>query len=603
MTGLVPDARITLGSFPTRWEARGLGWLGLLVTLAFTFGLWSYFSHDLERRETDRFRQIAQLRVDALVERMNAYERMLRGAAGLFAASDNVTREQWRRYVAQLDLDYFLPGIQGTGFAVVLPAQQLAEHEQAVRAAGLPHYTVHPVYERDVYTSIVFLEPASGRNLRAFGYDMYSDPTRRAAMNRARDTGQPAMTRKVRLVQETNKNVQPGVLMYMPVYERHLPTTTLLERRRALIGWVYCPFRAIELMRSVFTEASRDTEDIVYDGPPSEANLLYASAGASRDALQTVDFPIEIAGVGWTVRMRSSELFEGRINRAQPQVVLVVGVLMSLLIATLLFVDALHMRQLEREVHERTAQLVKARDEAEMASRAKSAFLGTVSHELRTPLNAIIGFSSVLLQDEVKPEQRKQLAIINRSGLQLLELIKEILDITSIEAGHLYMQIEPVELRRVLEEQCESLHASAREAGLYVRLVDCDPALRVMADAGRLGQVVRNLLSNAIKFTDGGGVSLRCRGEGSVARIEIEDTGIGIPPEHRATLFTPFQRAGKGNDNRPGTGLGLAISRRLVEAMGGTIGFESEVGRGSRFWFTVPLAQAAELREPHERRA
>jgi signal transduction histidine kinase len=600
---LLRDRKNVSSSFPNRREARGLGWLGLLVTLGFTLGLWRYSSLDVERQEADRFRQLAAQWAAELTERMRACERLLRGTTGLFAASEVVTREEFRRYIAQLDLDEVLPGNQGVGFAAVIPRASLAAHERSVRAEGFSDYTVHPVYARDVYTSIVFLEPFAGRNLRAFGYDMYSEPTRRAAMNRARDTATPAMTHKVRLVQETGSDVQPGFLLYMPVYARNQPTSTLLERRRALAGWVYSPFRAFDLVDAVFAGAADDTEVVVFDGAPDDKDLLYASPAAARVAEHTVDIPIDVAGVRWTARIRSSEAFEERVTDTQPQVVLLGGTLLSVLIAAVLFVDSLHRRRLEHEVHERTAQLVAARDEAESASRAKSAFLATVSHELRTPLNAIIGFSSVLLQGDVTPEQRKQLAIINRSGLRLLELIREILDITSIEAGHLYVQIAPVDLSRLLAEQCDAVQEPAREAGLYVKLVDCDPSLQVMADAGRLTQIVRNLLANAVKFTDRGGVTVRCRREGATALVEIEDTGIGIAPEHRAALFKPFQRAVKGRDNRPGTGLGLAISRRLIEAMGGSIGFESEVDRGSRFWFTLPLAEARELSASRERPA
>jgi PAS domain S-box-containing protein len=258
-----------------------------------------------------------------------------------------------------------------------------------------------------------------------------------------------------------------------------------------------------------------------------------------------------------------------------------------------------YQETMEELVSERTRDLIAARDEAESASRAKSAFLATVSHELRTPLNAIIGFSSLLLEDppmEDLAEQHKQLTIIRESGEQLLTLVREILDLTSIEAGRLSLQICPLRLRDVINDQVRCAQAEASSRGLDLTVEDCDESIMVLADAQRVGQVIRNLLANAIKFTDAGRVSVRAVVAGDKARIEVEDTGVGIAPERHTELFMPFQRIEEsGAALRPGTGLGLAISRRLVEAMGGTIGLESQRGIGSRFWFAVPLAATRTL--------
>ena len=256
-----------------------------------------------------------------------------------------------------------------------------------------------------------------------------------------------------------------------------------------------------------------------------------------------------------------------------------------------------YQASMEELVRARTRDLVTARDEAQGASRAKSAFLATVSHELRTPLNAIIGFSSLLLEhppmDDTR-EAHKQLTIIREAGEQLLTLVREILDISSIEAGRLTLEVCPVRLRAVIDANVRFARAEAGARGLELSVGQCDDSVVVLVDAQRLGQVVTNLLANAIKFTDAGRISIRAVVAGNTARIEVDDTGVGIAPERHAELFMPFQRIEEpGAIQRPGTGLGLAISRRLVEAMGGTIGLESERGAGSRFWFTVPLAGAS----------
>ena len=253
-----------------------------------------------------------------------------------------------------------------------------------------------------------------------------------------------------------------------------------------------------------------------------------------------------------------------------------------------------HRDELEQSVQQRTRELAAALDLANGANRAKTAFLGTVSHELRTPLNAVIGFSTLLLDGSIAvplEEQRKPLSVIRQSGQHLLDLVQEILDLSGIEAGNLSVVPVPVDLRTILEESRDAMLLKATERALELRPVACEPGLLVLADPKRLGQVVRNLLSNALKFTDHGFVQVQASSADGLIHVEVVDTGIGIPADQQSCLFQPFQRVTGGQAHlRPGTGLGLAISRRVVEAMGGTIGFESEVGRGSRFWFTLPAA-------------
>ena len=251
-----------------------------------------------------------------------------------------------------------------------------------------------------------------------------------------------------------------------------------------------------------------------------------------------------------------------------------------------------HRDELEELVRERTGELVRARDESDSASRAKSAFLATVSHELRTPLNAIIGFSGLLhdgLSGPLSEVQAKQVLLIKRSGEQLLDLVQEILDLSSIEAGNLVVNPAAVPLITILQDQLEGFRLQAQTAGLELRPLVCDASIVVHADPRRLAQVVRNLLSNAVKYTVRGHVQLRVQRLEKVARIEVIDTGFGISREQLAQLFVPFQRIDHPGHLRAGTGLGLTISRRIVNAMGGDIGVDSAEGEGSLFWFTVPL--------------
>jgi PAS domain S-box-containing protein len=258
---------------------------------------------------------------------------------------------------------------------------------------------------------------------------------------------------------------------------------------------------------------------------------------------------------------------------------------------------ATYRAHLEKLVKERTAELEIAKDRAEAADRIKSAFLATMSHELRTPLNSIIGFTGILLQGIVGPlndEQKKQLGMVRGSAQHLLSLINDVLDISKIEAGQLRMTDEPFDLREALEKTVASARPLAEKKGLALSCAVSDGIDRITADRRRVEQVLLNLISNAVKFTERGSVTVECRSDGDQVRISVTDTGIGIRPEDRETIFQAFRQVDSGVNRRyEGTGLGLPISRRLVELMGGRIEIESEWGSGSTFSFSLPRERKA----------
>jgi signal transduction histidine kinase/CheY-like chemotaxis protein len=250
---------------------------------------------------------------------------------------------------------------------------------------------------------------------------------------------------------------------------------------------------------------------------------------------------------------------------------------------------------LERLVDERTAALRAALDRAEAGSRAKSDFLAAMSHELRTPLNAILGMSEQLACTELGEERAEMVGIIARSGEMLLAIVNDVLDFSRIEAGALTVDLQPVDPARCTHEALELLSGRAAEKGLCFGLcLRPEVPARLQADPMRLRQCVLNLAGNAVKFTERGGVriDLSVPVGADVLRIAVSDTGIGIPEDRHPLLFAAFTQADQGIGRRyGGTGLGLAITRRLVEAMGGTMGFRSAPGEGSTFWIDLPLLQ------------
>ena len=255
-------------------------------------------------------------------------------------------------------------------------------------------------------------------------------------------------------------------------------------------------------------------------------------------------------------------------------------------------------RRLAVEVRSTAKRLEQLNTDLDAAMKSKDQFLSNISHELRTPLNSIIGFTDLLLGEDLgaplSAQQREFLETVARNGRQLLELINELLDLQRIAAGHMDLKPEPVELAALLAETAGSVHVQIQKHSHTLVVTPPPQNLRVQADRGRVRQILLNLLANAIKFTPDGGritVAASVVNGGDAARIAVTDTGIGIAREDQPKLFKEFsQLDASASRKHEGTGLGLALSRRLVELQGGAIGVESEMGKGSTFWFTLPQA-------------
>jgi signal transduction histidine kinase len=238
--------------------------------------------------------------------------------------------------------------------------------------------------------------------------------------------------------------------------------------------------------------------------------------------------------------------------------------------------------------------LAAAKEEAERANAAKSEFMSRMSHELRTPLNSVLGFAQIL-QMELQSSDDLELADhIYRSGQHLLTLINEVLDISRVESGNIGLTPESVNLHKVLSECLDIIGPQAKERGVDIGFDDSFD-YSVHADHLRLKQVILNLLSNAIKYNRShGSVTIQCKLRGNTVRFSVSDTGFGIAPDLRERLFTAFDRLDAEARGIEGTGLGLTLSKTLVEAMGGTLGFETEVDAGSTFWFELPISNSAQ---------
>ena len=321
------------------WMAWLFPWLILAVSLTMTYQLKTGIEENAFQEKKAYFDFLVREAKSRIEQRMLAYEQVLRGAQGLFISSARVGREDFRAYVNALRLEENYPGIQGVGFSLIVPKAEKDRHVAAIRKEGFPEYTIVPKGERDIYTSIIYLEPFTGRNLRAFGYDMYSEPIRRVAMVEARDLGKASLSGKVKLVQETDEHVQSGFLMYLPVFKRNAPQETIQDRRGNIIGWVYAPFRMDDLMTDLLGERAHDLDIEIYDGEEvSDSTRMYHS-GDSRGSMAAGHLKasnrLVLAGHPWTVVTYSHFGLEKKFTGIKSNFMALTGTAVSLLLALL----------------------------------------------------------------------------------------------------------------------------------------------------------------------------------------------------------------------------------------------------------------------------
>jgi len=326
-------------------KAKEISVLALLALVCIAAVGVSYLAYVqmTEKKFAEHFDFRVRESVQDIESRMTAYEEVLRGAAGLFRASKAVSRKAFNTYTSSLRLADHFPGIQGIGYSLIVPADELKRHIDAVRAEGFPTYSLHPTGKRDLYTAAVYIEPFSDRNLRAFGFDMFSEPVRQDAMQRAIDNDRVAMTGKVRLVQESGRDEQSGFLMYIPIYEADMPHTLVSDRRKYAVGWVYAVFRMGDFISSAKQEHDDDLGVEIFDGKiMSDEHRMFTSQGlaaAEENRLNENfrDKSIRVADRFWSVRFHAMPSLKLRLDYGKPMMFAAFGLLGTLLLVVVVW--------------------------------------------------------------------------------------------------------------------------------------------------------------------------------------------------------------------------------------------------------------------------
>ncbi len=612
------------------WMRWGMAVIVTGFGLVLTAVVFVDLRHNALNGFNSAFLQRAMFRAQGIVQELDRQMDRLDGVRRFMDSQDEVTRDEFAKYVTPL-----LKGVPVRAFEWVprVPREKRLFFESSARQDGVDGFRFYEksaagslvtVRDREEYFPVYYVEPMKDNELVP-GYDLPSEPLRRAAMEASRDSGQSVATMPLALLQAGQKRT--GVLVFTPVYEKELPRGNVAQRRKALKGFVLAVFNADEFIKGAYSRMPPEglaclVEDI---DAPADRQVLYRHAVRdgtvdwSRPLLK-YEMPVQVADRHWRLTIVPGTAFVERNLSRSYWWSLPTGFCLTGLVA--LFLNFLMIsryqaeklvKQRTRELHDEKEDLARSRDElklakekADEASRAKGQFLANMSHEIRTPLNSIIGFSDLLQATPLGPVQKDYAEMIRMSSAALLALVTDILDISKAEANSIELEKVSFDLEYLVGSVLRMMKGKvdSRTTGLVFEYPHGAPT-NFMGDPTRVRQIVLNLLSNAVKFTAKGEIKVTVQvsdaRDGDDARtvtISVHDTGVGIPADKQALIFETFTQADNSITRKyGGTGLGLSIARALARKMGGDINVRSQAGEGSVFVFTLSLGTASAVKD------
>lgn len=577
-------------------------WVGTPVALTFILILSLYFfSSKIEQRNIENgFKQTTSKINEALKNTFSNYGQLTDYLKYYFEFSSNVTPTEFQKYAT--NLFERAPGISMLGWAPKVKSNQINKFIATMKK--FPSYSSFsfteldteafvPVKKRDVYFPVAYIEPKESFG-QWLGYDISSGEK----LNR---TLKEAALHTDRVIYYLSNQRSPG--LFTPVYKRYAE-----GEEKDLHGFILTSFNLKSIVESSISHVTK--EGMIFQIIDSNKRILYSSLSDLENIADVQGLRdlrrIQVAQENWSVHYVLSNEYLTSHKSMLSWSILAGGLLFTGSIGIILLIVTGQQARIRRVVDRRTSELVQANQEVQRMTKVKSEFFANMSHEIRTPLNGIIGITDLMISSTTLDEENKHFAgIIKTSSDTLLTLINDILDFTKISEGKVNLESRAFNLTKLLIEVHDMFSQQALKKGLDLSYqISKTVPQGVVGDEMRLRQILMNLVSNAIKFTDSGSVILSLESDSeansNVAQLSfnVQDTGIGIAKAAQKEIFSSFTQADASTTRRfGGTGLGLSISKGLCEAMGGSIGVESEEGKGSRFYFTIkaPIAKQENL--------